>query len=575
MKFFRFLFKFFNNLRLFILNVVFFGLIIAVIFLLIPDEKVVQNKGQKIDNSVIQINLNGHLNWENLPSFSEDESQLTLQQLRELLYKAKDDNNIVAVSFTFGSFFSSSLANLQDLASFIVAFKETGKTVLAYSDDFNQSSYYLASYADSIALSPMGSVFFKGFSSQRVFFGNFLAKHDIKPDIIKEGNYKSAVEPYMRNNFSPESYENTRLWISDLWTQYLTTVAANRDKDIDAMVDYSRNYAPLLIASNGTEAAFALEQKLIDEIVTAQDWKDRSSYLADSNYLASNPASQLGNNIAVIPIRGTLAPKTSSFDWENNDGKEFAKNLNDAVTNKKMKAILIMVDSPGGSVNIAEEIRLKVEKATQSDKPIAVYFSSVAASGGYWLSMPVTNIIASPAAITGSIGVFAILPQLTGFTEKLGISSQTLATTPYSDIYNPLSPLNEQQRSLLDYRVQQTYQQFLAIVSVGRSLSPQTVPDLAGGRVYSGRKAAELGLVSSTGSFNDALDSLATDIDSNTLGRDYKLAFYNTESEWSYELLQFLQAEVIQPLAKQLLKQTFADTQSQDIDSQLLDEVQW
>ncbi len=543
MRFFRFLFKTLNVFRLIILNLLFWGFLAGIIVVLIKgtsDKEITSNALSHSKKSVLELSLRYPLRWE--PLLSEDGVEpLSLPEIRLLLSEAKEDSQIEELVIRVADTFSSSPATLSDLRDFLQSFQESGKVVTLYGKNLSQAGYYIGAGADKILLDPEGALLFKGLSSTSVFFGEFLTRYGLEPTVIREGAFKSAVEPYTRDSYSEEARANTLSWMNDIWGRFLTTIAEDR-KGVkrEDLINYTQNYLPLLNEQGGTEAELAETFLLVDELRSVQEieeeyeekiWKERE-------YLGQNSPDKKKEVIAVLPIQGTLSPNLNGYNPLNVDGETLSLWIEEVEESKEVKGVLFVIDSPGGAVSIAEKIRDDITELTDSERPIVGYFAGVAASGGYWVATPFTDLYSSANTITGSIGVFAVLPQLSNFANQWGVYGRSLSTTPYGNLYNPLLPPSEAGLGLLESRIGETYTKFKRLVSENRGWSRERTERFARGRVYSGKQAEEIGLIDKTATFNQTLDHLVSLIDPEKSSGDYSLEFYRRTPPFFYELLE-------------------------------------
>jgi protease-4 len=443
-----------------------------------------------------------------------------LRDIVNALDTAATDDRVQAVVLDLDSFLGGGQAALSDVATAIDRVRKAEKPVIAYATGYTDSGYQLASHASEIWLNPMGAVLITGRGGTNLYFKGLLDKLGVTANVYRVGTYKSAVEPYIRTDMSPESREAARALAGALWENWQQEVRRARPKA--QLANYVMQPAERIAANGGDMAKAAMAAGLVDkigdrtafgkrvaEIVGAEDEKLPGSFkgIKLDAWVADNPSSHAGGEIGVLTIAGEIV------DGEAGPGtagaETIVENLQKGLKEKELKALVLRVDSPGGSTFASERIRQAVLDAKSRGLPIVVSMGSVAASGGYWVSMPADHIFAEPETITGSIGVFGVLPSFQGTLEKLGVGADGVQTTPLSGEPDLLRGPSAVASRLIQLSVENTYRRFIALVSASRKLQPDRVNQIAQGRVWDGGTARQLGLVDGFGSLDAAIAEAA------------------------------------------------------------------
>jgi len=438
-----------------------------------------------------------------------------LRDLLAVLDKAKSDDRVKAVALDLDGFTGGGQTTLTDLADAIRAVRTSGKPVLAYATGYTDDGYQLASAASEIWLNPLGLVATAGPGGQRLYYKGLLDKLGVTAHVYRVGTYKAAVEPYTRTDMSPEAKENAQALGNALLETWRESVAKSRPKA--QIAAYMQNTNAAVQAAGGDMAKAALNAGLVDKIADRQAFEKRLAELggADASvaggykriklpvYIKDALAAQSEGPIGVVTIAGMIVDGKAPDGTAGGD--TIAGLIEKGLAKDKLKALVVRVDSPGGSVLASERIRQAILAAKSRKIPVVVSMGSVAASGGYWVSTPADFIYAEPSTITGSIGVFGILPSFEGSLQKLGLGADGIKTTPLSgepDVLNGPSPEAEQ---LLQTGVNSIYGRFLGIVAQSRHKTPQQIDQIAQGRVWDGGTAHQLGLVDGFGGMEAAI----------------------------------------------------------------------
>ncbi|PSV98665.1 signal peptide peptidase SppA [Photobacterium iliopiscarium] len=522
-KFFLAIGKLINFTRKFVLNILFVLIIGAIIFALTDDDKTTDDT----EPSALVLNLAGPIveqkNYDNpLDSvMSEalgkpDVQQNVLFDVVETIRAAATDNDITGLVLNLKGMSETSLTKLRYIAKAIEEFKAAGKPVYAYGDNYSQSQYYLASYADKIFLSPDGGVMLTGYGTYTLYYKSLLAKLDVTTHVFRVGTYKSFVEPYIRDGMSAAAKEANTVWLTQLWGAFSDDVAKNRKIKPQTLTPNIDEFVTQLKSVNGDFAQLSKKLGLVDSLVTRDQMNqylidtfganDKHSFkhinYYDYQHLLVDNQKPSPNKVAVIIVSGAIVDGQSSQGSAGGD--TIASLLNKARFDKQVKSVILRVDSPGGSAFASEIIRNQVDALKRAGKPVVVSMSSVAASGGYWISSSADEIIAQPTTITGSIGIFAILTTFEKGLEKLGVYSDGVGTTPFSGV-GVTRALPDGVAKVFQLGVDNGYQRFIGLVSKYRHMSLTQADKIAQGRVWTGTDAQQRGLVDKLGDFDTAI----------------------------------------------------------------------
>lgn len=482
------------------------------------------------------------------------EQETLLRTVLRSIREAKDDERVKALFLDLNSMGGSGLVKLQLLREAIEEFKASGKQVVAASDFYGQGQYYLASSANEVHLHHMGMVLLTGFGSYRNYYKDALDKLAIDWNVFKVGEYKSAVEPYLRNDMSPEAREARETWLGELWGSYREDVESSRGLTSNAIQDYVEQLHLLLEEHDGLAAEMAKVAGLVDHVSHRDEVRKRMIELVGEDK-SSQSFHQIGykeylqavrpkekkskNKIALVVAKGAILPGTQAPGSIGGDST--ARLIRDAREDESVKAIVLRVDSPGGSAFASELIRREVELAKAKGLPVVASMSGVAASGGYWISMSADEIWASPNTITGSIGIFAMFPTFERLLSKLGVSTDGVGTGPLAGSLRADRSLSPEAKRAIQSLIDQGYDEFITRVAEGRDMTPEEVDEIARGRVWSGQRALELGLIDSLGDLQAAVQAAA---DRAELGDDYRVAYFERQPSTASRLLQDLLTRV-------------------------------
>ena len=445
--------------------------------------------------------------------FSFKEDKMGLNSIINAIDNAKYDDNILGISIETLQI-NAGIAQTQAIRDKLLEFKESGKFITAYADYYDQKNYYLSSVADSIYLNPVGGIDFKGLSGEVLYFKDFQDKYGIKMEVIRHGKYKSAVEPFLTNQMSDANREQTQSFLNSIWSELVNDIGESRDKtsvEINHIADelLARNQE-LAIENNMITNELYNDQyrNILKDLCGVEEDKNLNG-ISLSRYIGSGKGrlkSTSKNRIAVIYAQGEI--KYGKGD-ESYIGQEIIiKALKKARKESSVKAIVLRVNSPGGSA-LASDIIWRELELTKEEKPLVVSMGNLAASGGYYISCNANKIIAEPTTITGSIGVFGAVPNISELADKIGINGEQVGTNKQSVGYSIFEPINDSFYNVTKEGVEQIYNTFVEKVADGRNMTFAQVDSIAQGRVWTGKEALENGLVDELGSLEDAINIAA------------------------------------------------------------------
>ncbi|MDI5422275.1 signal peptide peptidase SppA, partial [Salmonella enterica subsp. enterica serovar Kentucky] len=432
--------------------------------------------------------------------------------------QAKDDRNITGIVLDLKNFTGADQPSMRYIGKALREFRDSGKPVFAVGENYSQGQYYLASFANKIWLSPQGQVDLHGFATNGLYYKTLLDKLKVSTHVFRVGTYKSAVEPFIRDDMSPAAREADSRWIGELWQNYLHTVSANRQISPQQLFPGAQAIIDGLTSVGGDTAKYALDHKLVDALASSADvekaltkqfgWsKTENNYRAISyyDYSLKTPA-DTGGTIAVIFANGAIMDGEETPG--NVGGDTTASQIRDARLDPKVKAIVLRVNSPGGSVNASEVIRAELAAARAAGKPVVVSMGGMAASGGYWISTPANYIVASPSTLTGSIGIFGVINTVENSLSSIGVHSDGVSTSPLADI-SMTKALSPEVQQMMQLSIEYGYKRFITLVANARKRTPEQIDKIAQGHVWTGEDAKANGLVDSLGDFDDAVAKAA------------------------------------------------------------------
>jgi protease-4 len=451
------------------------------------------------------------------------ESETLVREIIEVLQSASNDDRITHLVLDTSYMQGAGVAKLEEISSALLQFKKTGKPIIAIADNFTQSQYFLAAHADHILLNPLGTVMITGFGAYGSYYKDALEKLRINVHVFRAGIYKNAVEPLIRNDMSVAAREETYDVVSRLWAYYSSKIEELRGLDNGSINDLANNLHIKVAETNGDMALLAQREGLVDQLATRSetlDYLDQQipgtdgkfnsidmwSYLEHINRQSQTVATN-SDKIAVVMAKGTI------LDGEQPEGTIGGDTLSAILNNldieNEVKAVVLRIDSPGGSAFASELIRDAVDKIAQKDVPIVVSMGSYAASGGYWIAAQADAILAQSTSITGSIGVYSMIPTVENSLAALGIYSDGVGSTDIAGIRQLDRSMSDETKVILQASVENIYNRFLGLVAEGRDRTITAVDKMARGRVWTGQQALELGLVDAIGGLDEAIQVAA------------------------------------------------------------------
>ncbi|EDC6051318.1 signal peptide peptidase SppA [Salmonella enterica] len=432
--------------------------------------------------------------------------------------QAKDDRNITGIVLDLKNFIGADQPSMRYIGKALREFRDSGKPVFAVGENYSQGQYYLASFANKIWLSPQGQINLHGFATNGLYYKTLLDKLKVSTHVFRVGTYKSAVEPFIRDDMSPAAREADSRWIGELWQNYLNTVSTNRQISPQQLFPGAQAIIDGLTSVGGDTAKYALDHKLVDALLSSADvekaltkqfgWsKTENNYRAISyyDYSLKTPADN-GGTIAVIFANGAIMDGEETPG--NVGGDTTASQIRDARLDPKVKAIVLRVNSPGGSVNASEVIRAELAAVKAAGKPVVVSMGGMAASGGYWISTPANYIVASPSTLTGSIGIFGVINTVENSLSSIGVHSDGVSTSPLAEI-SMTKALSPEVQQMMQLSIEYGYKRFITLVAEARKRTPEQIDKIAQGHVWTGQDAKANGLVDKLGDFDDAVAKAA------------------------------------------------------------------
>ncbi|MEE4174514.1 MAG: signal peptide peptidase SppA [Xanthomonadales bacterium] len=547
-------------------NLVFLAIVAGILFLVFRDDAVVIEEDTALviaPRGVLVEQLTARGFDQILEEATGDAVEETLlKDVVDAIEAATEDDRFPLLVLDLNRFSGGMLTKLQDVAEALDGFRATGRKVIAIADSYNMNQYYLAAHADEIIVHKMGMVAIEGMGRYRMYYKDGLDKFGIDVNVFRVGTFKSAVEPFLRNDMSEAAREANEEWLGDLWQQYLAEAGAARGIGADALERYAQDFLGTLAAADGDTARAALDNDLVDQALTRVEMRDYLVGLVGENeethsfkrtsmsdYLASLGDDRFGrgalpgDTVAVVVARGTILD--GSHPAGTIGGDSTAALIRDARKDENTRAIILRVDSGGGSAFASEVIRRELEAARADGIPVIASMGSVAASGGYWISTSSDQIFAHPSTITGSIGIFAMIPTFQGpLKEYLGVQVDGFTTAPLAGL-RPDREIPEDIGAALQLNIEQGYREFLQRVAEARDMSIEDVDAVAQGRVWSGEDAFRLGLVDQLGDLDDAVAAAAELAE---LGDDYTVRYVEKELDFQQRLLREMGARAVTAL---------------------------
>ena len=552
-SFFKYLFA--TILGLFIFSVIWVAIFFGIIGVAMSGSKEVKIS----DNSVFELKLEGRLVERHkndvISSFASEInssiSEIALDDIMASIDKATDNDNIKGIYLHIGDF-SASVASLQEIYKGLEKFKKTGRFIVAYADSYGNGTYYLSSIADKVYMNPSGTLALTGINISTVFFKDLLSKIGVEMQIFKVGTFKSAVEPFTQTSMSEANRLQLTTFINSIWTEITKTIARNR-----GISDTEVN----LYADSGLfldDAQTAVQHKLIDSLVYSSDMKEIIEKRVDKDYktLMINDMKLVAQNKEYSKNRIAIVYAVGEIDGSNkNDGidsEDISEDLLDIADNDKIKAVVLRINSPGGSAYGSEQI-WKAVSVVKSKKPIVVSMGDYAASGGYYIACNTDRIFAQPTTLTGSIGIFGIFPNIGGLTDKLGIKFDNVKTNKYSDFGATYRPMNTEERVILQRYINNGYELFTKRCAEGRDMNIDSLKAIAEGRIYSGTDAMQLGLVDEMGGLEEAIAFAAKKANIS----DYTLKYYPSVKSLIEQISDIFSTSVEERIVKSQLGENY------------------
>ena len=473
-------------------------------------------------NSVMMLDLNGTLVERTQEDplgilsqlFGDESNTYGLDDILSSIQKAKENENIKGI-YLQASSLGTSYASLQEIRNALLDFKESGKFVIAYADSYTQGLYYLSSAADKVLLNPKGMIEWRGIASAPLFYKDLLQKIGVEMQVFKVGTYKSAVEPFIATEMSPANREQVTAFITSIWGQVTEGVSTSRNIPVDSLNVYADRMLMFYPSEESVKCGLA------DTLIYRNDVRNYLKKLVEideddnlpivglsdmMNVKKNVPKDKSGNIVAVYYASGEITDYPSSATSEDGIvGSKVIRDLRKLKDDTDVKAVVLRVNSPGGSAFASEQIWHAV-KELKTKKPVIVSMGDYAASGGYYISCVADTIVAEPTTLTGSIGIFGIIPNVKGLTDKIGLSYDVVKTNKYADFGNIMRPFNEDERSLLQMMITEGYDTFVSRCAEGRHMTKEAIEKIAEGRVWTGETAKKLGLVDELGGIDKALD---------------------------------------------------------------------
>lgn len=496
-------------------SVVLFFISILVVFSMVSSS---ESETQVRKNSVMMLDLNGTLterSQENPLDFlmKEDYKTYGLDDILSSIRKAKENEDIKGIYIQATSL-GAGFASLEEIRDALKDFKESGKFIVAYGDTYTQNLYYLSSVADKVLLNPQGMLEWRGLAATPMFFKDLLEKIGVEMQIFKVGTYKSAVEPFISTEMSPANREQVNVYLSSIWEQITSSVAESRNLSVEAL---NKEADRMLMFYPAEES---VKNGLVDTLIYKNDVRDYLKNMVGIdkddnmpvlgiqdmiNVKKNVPRDKSGNVIAVYYAYGEIDGSSSASTDEGINSEKVIKDLRKLKDDENVKAVVLRVNSPGGSAYGSEQIWYAINQL-KKEKPVIVSMGDYAASGGYYIACNADTIVAEPTTLTGSIGIFGMMPNAKGLTEKLGVNFDVVKTNPYADFGNLTRPMNDGEKGLMQMYVNKGYELFLTRCSDGRDISMEELDKIAQGRVWTGSTAKELGLVDELGGLDKALE---------------------------------------------------------------------
>lgn len=473
-----------------------------------------ESSGAKVKkNSVLTLDFRTHVidspseDQDDFFAFNNKDKNLLVYDIVEAIKNAEKDDNIKGISIEADNIMAG-MTQIDDIRNALENFKKSGKFVYAYGNNVSQRAYYLGSVADNYYLNPSGGIDLKGLSAEVTYFKDFTDKYGIGVEVIRHGKYKAAVEPFLRNDISPENQEQLSVLLNDVWGKISQKISTSRKID-------PAQFKTVVDSLYGIIPNLSIQHKLADKMIQKSEYdqliksklklseKDKLNKISFSRYIQSfkKQDSDPDNQVAVLYASGSI---NNGEGYDAIYSQNFIKYIKELAENDNVKAVVFRINSPGGSANASDEILFELQQLKKK-KPVIVSFGDYAASGGYYIAMAADKIYSEPNTLTGSIGVFGVIPNFKELANKNGIRSDVVQTNANSAMYSPLTGLSAGSVNMMTKSVEQTYKRFVHFVTQNRKKTFEQIDEIGGGRVWSGTKAKELGLVDELGTLQDAI----------------------------------------------------------------------
>lgn len=544
-RFFIGIWNFIDGTRRLVLNLLFLLIVFLIVLAFIDTEESLLLQPQTAlllnpQGDIVEEFSGSPLDRAFMQATEQTQPETRLRDLVEAIQRARDDERIVRMVINPSELNHVGMASLLELQAAIADFKTSGKPVIALADGLGRQQYYLAAMADEIWLNPNGMVWLDGFSSYRNYYAEAMDKLEVEINLFRVGEYKSAMEPWIRNDMSPEDRNASLFWLGSLWQQYLEGVSQMRGIPLVDLSAAINQFADRLDAAGGDFAKLSLDLGLVDRLVSRPEANQELATLGAQarfgegyrhvgfdrylNLTGLQPTRPKTNTIAVVVLEGEIVRGHQPPGLAG--AETLIARLRAEAENPEVKAVVVRMNSPGGEVFASELIRRELQTLRESGKTVVVSMGDVAASGAYWIATAAEELWATPATITGSIGVFGMLPTFAGPLNKLGVHTDGVGTTPTAGKLRLDMPLDADLRRILQRSTENTYDDFLALVSAARSMPIEEVNRVARGQVWSGVQARDRGLVDQQGGLQQAIDSAARIAG---LGTDFQVLYSEVE----------------------------------------------
>ncbi|MCG9696716.1 signal peptide peptidase SppA [Shewanella sp. Isolate11] len=517
-----------NGTRKVILNLIFFGILALIVVALVSEEAPVIEQG-----SALVLDLSGSIVEQKRPvdpiatamnqgKNSNGEREILLSELIKTIDNATTDKRISAIVLELGQLGGTGISKLQSIGEALTRFKASEKPIIAHGNWYQQNQYFLASFADKIYLNPQGRIDIEGLSRYRQYYKSALDKLKVKAHVFRVGTFKSAVEPYLRDNMSEAAKEANSQLLADIWSSYQQTVSNNRGINNDALSLSADNYISELDKADGSFSQMAINLGLVDELASAEQFRvamiERIGKAKDGNQfkqvdyfdyqtaIQQLPSLEIKDAVGIIVAKGTI--RNGQQAPGDIGGDSTSALLRQARFDDKVKAVVLRVDSPGGSAFASEQIRQELLALKVAGKPVVASMGSYAASGGYWISASADYIFATPTTLTGSIGIFGMVTTFEDSLAAIGVNTDGVSTSNWN-AFSLTQGISPEMTEIFQRHIERGYHDFISLVATERDMTLEQVDNIAQGRVWSGKKAIKLGLVDELGDIDQAITKAA------------------------------------------------------------------